>query len=190
MEFPTATDGRAKLKLRPFSPARSKRASDISIRRRAYAGAETLIGRHLPSGHRLKIVTKLPIIAEDAIDARHTKSMLTALAASLERLRSAQVHGVLDPHHARDLAKLGLAAPGRCAGGGARARLDVAHRRFRSMTRAISPWLKAVLTPDLIQLPFNALDHRLAASGLVSPRLKASGRSRCMRVHCSCKGCC
>src|ERR1700722_9628385 len=36
-----------------------------------YGEAETLIGRHLPSGHSLRIVTKLPPIAGDTIEARH-----------------------------------------------------------------------------------------------------------------------
>ena len=72
----------------------------------SYADAEVLIGRHLPSGHRLRIVTKLPPIVEDVIGACHTQAMLAALAASLERLRSARVYGVLI-HQVRDLAKPG-----------------------------------------------------------------------------------
>ena len=72
----------------------------------SYANAETLIGRHLPPENQLRIVTKLPPVAEDAIAAAHAKTMLAALATSLERLRAAQVYGVLI-HGARDLAKPG-----------------------------------------------------------------------------------
>jgi len=137
----------------------------------SYADAEALIGRHLPSGHHLRIVTKLPPIVEDVIDARHTETILAALAASLERLRSAQLYGVLI-HQARDLAKPGW-----------QHLVDALHEaRSRGWTSRIGAsvyeasdlaLLENRFTPDIVQLPFNALDRRLAASGWLA-RLKAS----------------
>jgi aryl-alcohol dehydrogenase-like predicted oxidoreductase len=137
-----------------------------------YADAETLIGRHLPSGHRLRIVTKLPPIGEDTIAARHIETMLTALAASLERLRSAQVYGVLI-HHASDLAKPGW-----------QHLIDALHEaRARGWTSRVGvsvydendlALVESRFTPDIVQLPFNALDQRLSASGWLA-RLHASG---------------
>jgi len=137
-----------------------------------YADAETLIGRHLPRGHQLRIVTKLPPIVEDVIAARQAESALAALAASLERLRTAQVYGVLI-HHARDLAKPGWK------------HLIEALReaRARGWTSCIGvsvydesdlALVESRFTPDIVQLPFNALDRRLAVSGWLA-RLHASG---------------
>lgn len=138
----------------------------------SYADAEILVGRHLPSGHRLRIVTKLPPIAEEVIASRHTESMLAALAASLERLGSAQVYGVL-LHHARDLEKPGW-----------RHLVDALREaQARAWTSCIGvsvydeselALVESRFKPDLVQLPFNALDRRFAVSGWLA-RLKASG---------------
>src|SRR5499427_1929668 len=73
----------------------------------AYGDAESLIGRLLPAGHGLRIVTKLPSIADATIEARHGALALESLARSLERLRVDSVHGVL-VHQAGDLAKPGV----------------------------------------------------------------------------------
>src|SRR5690348_15766017 len=72
----------------------------------SYADAETLIGRHLPGAHRMRIVTKLLPIEDDVIGPRHVEKMLNVVATSLERLRTAQVHGLLI-HQVRDLTKAG-----------------------------------------------------------------------------------
>jgi aryl-alcohol dehydrogenase-like predicted oxidoreductase len=138
----------------------------------SYVGGETLIGRHLPHGHKLRIVTKLPPIAEETIAARHTEAMLSALADSLERLRAARVHGVLI-HHAQDLGKPGW-----------QYLVDALHEaRARGWTSRIGvsvydasdlALVESRLTPDIVQLPFNALDHRLADSGWLA-RLHAAG---------------
>jgi aryl-alcohol dehydrogenase-like predicted oxidoreductase len=138
----------------------------------SYVDAETLIGRHLPSGHRLRVVTKLPPIKEDAIDEHHVEVTLAALAASLDRLRSAQVYGVLI-HHASDLAKPGW-----------QYLLDVlreAQARGWTALIGVSVYdaddlsvVESRFTPGIVQLPFNALDRRLAVAGWLH-RLKAAG---------------
>jgi aryl-alcohol dehydrogenase-like predicted oxidoreductase len=137
-----------------------------------YADAETLIGRHLPSGHRLRIITKLPPVVEDAIAARHIETMLTALAASLERLRSAQVYGVLI-HHASDLAKPGwqhlIDALNEARARGWTLRVGVS--AYDASDLAL---VESRFTPEVVQLPLNALDCRLAASGWLA-RLKVAG---------------
>jgi aryl-alcohol dehydrogenase-like predicted oxidoreductase len=138
----------------------------------SYANAELLIGRHLPSGHQLRIVTKLPPINEDAIAPYHGKAMLAALAASLERLRTVQVYGVLI-HQARDLAKPGW-----------QHLVDALHEaRLRGLAACIGVSVydgddlalaESRFSPDIIQLPFNALDRRLAVCGWIA-RLKVAG---------------
>jgi aryl-alcohol dehydrogenase-like predicted oxidoreductase len=138
----------------------------------SYADAETLIGRHLPSGHRLRIVTKLPPMAEDVITAAHEETALAALAASLERLRSPQVYGVLI-HQARDLAKPGwqhlVNALRKAKERGWTSRIGVSVYDESDLALVESRFV-----PDLVQLPFNALDRRLVASGWLA-RLRQSG---------------
>jgi aryl-alcohol dehydrogenase-like predicted oxidoreductase len=138
----------------------------------SYDEAEMLIGRHLPPGHGLRIVTKLPPIAEDVIAAPCAKTMLAALAASLERLRSTQVYGVLI-HQTRDLTKPGwqylIEALREAQVRGWALRIGVSVYDARDLAM-----LENRFTPDLVQLPFNALDRRLAVSGCLH-RLKAAG---------------
>ncbi len=137
-----------------------------------YADAEMLIGRHLPSGHRLRIVTKLPPIGEDAIAASHIETMLAVLAASLERLRSAQVYGVLI-HRASDLAKPGwqhvIDALREARARGWTSRVGVSVYDASDLALAESRFV-----PQIVQLPLNALDRRLALSGWLT-RLRESG---------------
>ena len=138
----------------------------------SYDEAEILIGRHLPSDHGLRIVTKLPPIVEDAISASRAEAMLAAVASSLERLRSTQVYGVLI-HQTRDLAKPGwqyLIEALRES----RARGWAAHIGVSVYDAGDLAILENRFTPDLVQLPFNALDRRLAVSGWLR-RLKAAG---------------
>ncbi len=135
-----------------------------------YGNAEVLVGRHLPARHRLRIVTKTPPIAEERIEARHGILLLESVATSLERLKVGALHGLLI-HHAGDLAKPGwqyivdaLAethARGWVARTGASiydaGQLDLVESRF---------------TPQLVQMPLNALDQRPIVSGALA-RLKA-----------------
>ena len=72
----------------------------------AYGDAEILLGRHLPAGHRLRIVTKTPPVPDEHIDARHKQQWLDALALSLDRLKVSAVYGLL-VHQTGDLDKPG-----------------------------------------------------------------------------------
>jgi aryl-alcohol dehydrogenase-like predicted oxidoreductase len=138
----------------------------------SYPDAEMLTGRHLPSGHRLRIITKLPPVEHEVITARHAEQALAAIAASLERLRSPQVYGVLI-HHARDLAKPGseylieALREARARGWASAVGVSV----YDADDLAI---VESRFTPDIVQLPFNALDRRLALSGWLT-RLQESG---------------
>jgi aryl-alcohol dehydrogenase-like predicted oxidoreductase len=137
-----------------------------------YGDAETLIGRHLPRDHRLKIVTKLPALTDDVVEPRHVGVVLEALHKSLERLRCAQVYGIL-LHNARDLAKPGwqhlLDALRQAQSRGWTSRIGVSVYDASDLALVESRF-----KPDIVQLPLNALDRRLTVSGWLD-RLKASG---------------
>jgi aryl-alcohol dehydrogenase-like predicted oxidoreductase len=142
----------------------------------SYADAEALIGRHLSSGHRINIVTKLPPLEDDTIAPSHTQVILRALSASLERLRVPRVHGLLI-HRARDLAKPGW-----------QYLVDALHEaQSRDLTACVGAsvydeddlaLVESRLRPDIIQLPINALDRRLACSGWLT-RLHTAG----IKIH-------
>jgi aryl-alcohol dehydrogenase-like predicted oxidoreductase len=138
----------------------------------SYAGAETLIGRHLPAGHGLRIITKLPPIVEDAIEARHGEAMLSALASSLEQLRVDRIYGLLI-HQPGDLAKSGwqylteAMREAKARGWTSRIGISVYDASDLSL-------VEARFVPDLVQLPINVLDRRLVVSGWIE-RLKAQG---------------
>jgi aryl-alcohol dehydrogenase-like predicted oxidoreductase len=138
----------------------------------SYPNAERLLGRYLPSGHRLRIVTKLPQAEDDVITAQYAESVLATIAASLDRLRLARVYGVL-VHHARDLAKPGwqylIDALGETRARGWTSAVGVSV--YDASDLAI---VESRFTPEIVQLPFNVLDRRLAESGWLT-RLHGSG---------------
>jgi aryl-alcohol dehydrogenase-like predicted oxidoreductase len=145
----------------------------------SYADAEALIGRHLPAGHRLRIVTKLTPVAGDTITAQHAKAALAALQASLERLRMGRVHGVLI-HYAHELTKPGWQhlVDVLCE---ARARGWTSRIGVSAYDESDLVLMESRLTADIVQLPFNALDRRLSDSGwlarLQEARIEVHARS-------------
>jgi aryl-alcohol dehydrogenase-like predicted oxidoreductase len=138
----------------------------------SYGNAEILVGRHLPGGHHLRIITKLPPIPANNVSADHGHAMLDAAAQSLDRLRAGQVHALLI-HDARDLRKPGwqhliqALREAQARGWASRIGLSV----YDASDLAL---VEGRFTPDVVQLPFNALDHRLAVSGWLD-RLRSSG---------------
>lgn len=138
----------------------------------AYGDAEALVGRYLPSGHGLRIVTKTPAIADATIEARHGQLVLNSLAASLDRLRVDNVHGFL-VHHAGDLAKPGwqhvVEALAEVRARGWAGRIGASIYNSDQLTL-----VETRFTPQLVQLPLNVLDRRPIVSGVLA-HLKAGG---------------
>jgi aryl-alcohol dehydrogenase-like predicted oxidoreductase len=138
----------------------------------AYGEAEILVGRYLPSGHALRIVTKTPAMSVDTIDAQHGRQVLDTLAVSIDRLKVDAVHGLL-VHQSDDLAKPGwqyladAMAEAKARGWARR----IGASAYDSDQLAL---IESRFRPELIQLPFNALDHRPVASGMLA-RLNAAG---------------
>jgi aryl-alcohol dehydrogenase-like predicted oxidoreductase len=138
----------------------------------SYGNSETLIGRHLPSRHGLRIIVKTPPIAEPAIEARHGAALLDALASSLDRLKMDRVYGVL-VHHAPDLGKPGW-----------QYLFDALHEaKARGLVTRIGAsvyddaeiaLVESRFRPELVQAAFNVLDRRMEETGSIA-RLKALG---------------
>jgi aryl-alcohol dehydrogenase-like predicted oxidoreductase len=138
----------------------------------AYNDAEIRLGRLLPEGHGLRIVTKTPPIPDDTIEHRHRRQWFEAFERSLERLRVDSVYGLL-VHQAADLGKPGwqhlVEALHAIKARGLVSRIGVSVYDDRQLALAESR-----LRVELVQLPLNTLDRRPIASGLLS-RLKAQG---------------
>jgi aryl-alcohol dehydrogenase-like predicted oxidoreductase len=138
----------------------------------AYGDAEALIGRHLPRGHRMRIVTKTPSASDLRFSEKHRHWLIGEIAASCERLRVDRLYGVL-LHAAADLAKDGsehlVAALHEVKSRGWVERIGVSVYDADELALA-----ESCFCPELVQLPFNALDRRFVAAGRLQ-RLKASG---------------
>jgi aryl-alcohol dehydrogenase-like predicted oxidoreductase len=138
----------------------------------AYDDAEVRLGRLLPAGHGLRIVTKTPPMPDDVIEPRHRRQWLETFERSLERLRVDSVYGLL-VHQAADLGKPGwqhlVEALQAVKARGLVGRIGVSVYDEQQLAMAESRF-----RIELVQLPLNALDRRPLASGLLS-RLKAQG---------------
>jgi aryl-alcohol dehydrogenase-like predicted oxidoreductase len=137
-----------------------------------YTDAENLIGRHLPRGHAMRIVTKLAPVTGAASGSQLARSLIDGIEASMERLRVDRLYGVL------------LHRPDELAGPQADAIVEAMHRaRADGLTDRIGAsvydadqlaLIEKKLRPQLVQLPFSILDQRLALSGWLA-KLKAAG---------------
>ena len=137
-----------------------------------YGDAERVVGGALPARQSFRIVTKTIRAPGDVVDDAAIAAVRGAFLESLVRLRQTSVYGLL-VHHAADLVK---------HGGERLVRLLEDLKRERTVTKhGVSVYdgeqIDAVLerfTPDIVQLPLNALDQRLVHSGHLA-RLAASG---------------
>ena len=138
----------------------------------AYGDAEKIIGRHLPRGRTLRIVSKVPPIDGAEAQASDARAWLEAVAVSLDRLRVGKLHAVL-VHRAADFAKPGwqhLAD----ALAQAKQRGLTAHIGVSVYDAEQLALIESRFAPEIVQLPLNALDRRLIDSGLLA-RLKTAG---------------
>ncbi len=138
----------------------------------AYPNSETLIGRHLPRGRGLKIVTKTAPIHADRIEPSAKTKVLDDLALSMDRLRTGRLHGLL-LHHATDLDKPGWHVLVEA--------LEEAQARGWVELIGASIYnekelqlVESRFSPGMVQAPFNVLDTRLVASQCFA-RLKSKG---------------
>lgn len=138
----------------------------------AYGEAETLIGRLSPASHRFRIVTKLAPISAERLEPRHVGEIVGSIEASCDRLKSDRLYAAL-VHEVRDLAKPGAEFI-------VEALEDARRQGFVERIGASvydADGLSLVTTrfwPQLVQLPLNVLDRRLASDGWLA-RLKGFG---------------
>ena len=156
----------------------------------AYGDAEILLGRHLPAGHHLRIVTKTAAGAGRAASKRGTSSSGSMrLRFRVDRLKVYAVYGLL-VHQSRRSGQARLAASRRGLAGGA-----VARPGPRAIgvsiydDESVGARRKAGFVRNLVQLPLNALDRRPIVSGTLA-RLKAAGSRGACALCLSCKACC
>jgi hypothetical protein len=134
----------------------------------AYGDSEAVLGRAGTEGFH--VISKVPKLPEEVADVRGF--ILGGVRQSLERLRLPRLHGLL-LHDAEQL----------CSPRGPAIRDAVMEARALGLVEKIGLSIYApdrlaafteVLTPQIVQAPFNILDQRLVASGWAD-RLKAAG---------------
>lgn len=138
----------------------------------AYGEAEAVLGRALREGHPFRIVTKTAPLPRDSIGAKDVAQVLKSFHRSLERLRTPRVYALM-VHHASALLRPGgeaLAAL-MCE---LKDRALVAKIGFSCYSVVELQAARAVLEPDIVQLPCSVLDRRFTDSGTCA-WLKARG---------------
>ena len=137
-----------------------------------YGESETMLGGVLPAGHSFRIVTKTPAFPSRPVRPEDAAELERSFLMSLEKLAQRSIAGLL-AHSADD-----LLTPGG----------DLLHARLmelkaRGLVGKIGAsvysgeQIEALLERyeiDIIQLPVNAMDQRLIASGRLS-KLKKRG---------------
>lgn len=129
----------------------------------AYGGSEELLGRLLPAGAAVRIVTKTPPLAGAEVGEADCDGVRRSAERSLERLRRERLDALL-VHHGSD-----LALPG-----GERLAATLTELRDSGIVRRLgaSVYDRAELDAarerlplDLVQLPLNVFDQRLLRDG-------------------------
>ncbi len=137
----------------------------------SYGEAEAIVGRLL-AGRNIRIVSKVPAVQAEAIEAHDGNAWLDAVNQSLERLRVDRLDALL-VHNAADFAKPGwqylrdALAAAKLQGCTVRIGASIYNAEQLGL-------IESRLNVEVVQLPLNALDRRPIAQGLLS-RLAARG---------------
>lgn len=132
----------------------------------AYGEAEALLGRLLPAGADVRIVTKTAPLAGTEVSAADCEEARRSAERSLERLRRDRLDGLL-VHHGSD-----LALPG-----GERLAEEVIGLRDAGIATCIGVSVydreeidvaRKLLPLDVVQFPLNILDQRLLRDGTLA----------------------
>jgi aryl-alcohol dehydrogenase-like predicted oxidoreductase len=129
----------------------------------AYGESEQLLGRLLPAGAAVRIVTKTPPLQGGEVSEGDCDAVRRSAERSLERLRREHLDALL-VHHGSDLA---LPGGERLAGTLAELRDSGLARRLGASVydRAELDGARERLPLDLVQLPLNAFDQRFLRDG-------------------------
>lgn len=138
----------------------------------AYGLSEEALGRALPAGAGLAVVTKTPEFRCAAITAEHARQLHQSFTTSLQRLGRPSIYGLLI-HHADDLlgpgGELLMTAMTSLKARGLVQKVGVSVYTGEQIDRTL-----AAFPIDLIQVPINVFDQRLIEGGHLR-RLKAAG---------------
>jgi aryl-alcohol dehydrogenase-like predicted oxidoreductase len=138
----------------------------------AYGASETVLGDCLAAFPAISVVTKTPAFPGDAITSADAKALHASLERSLARLKRPKVEGLL-LHHGTDLLKPGadhlLEALSAAKSAGLTKRIGVSVYDGAEIDGVLHRF-----RPDIVQLPLNLFDQRLAQSGHIA-RLKTLG---------------
>lgn len=128
-----------------------------------YGDSEAVLGRSLPPNSGFKIVTKTPQFAGQTLDESDAQALEDTLRASLTKLGTPSIYGLLI-HRADDLllpgADLLMDRLLKLKQNGLVSKVGVSAYSGQQIDRVMDRF-----PMDLIQLPVNALDHRLLQSG-------------------------
>jgi aryl-alcohol dehydrogenase-like predicted oxidoreductase len=132
----------------------------------AYGEAEALLGRLLPAGAGVRVVTKTPPLGGEEVSAAECDAVRRAAERSLELLRCERLDGLL-VHHGAELARPGGELLARRL---AELREEGLARRLgvSVYTREELDAARARLDLDLVQVPLNAFDQRLLRDGTLA----------------------
>jgi len=152
------------------------RAWDSGIRAldtaRLYGDSEAVLGKALAPEKPFNIVTKTPVINKALVTVEDAADFRGALESSLNLLGLGSVYGLM-VHHARNL----LLPGGQHLIGmleKAKAEMLVDKIGISAYSGEEIDAILKIFIPDIIQLPFNIADQRLAASGHLA-KLKGLG---------------
>jgi aryl-alcohol dehydrogenase-like predicted oxidoreductase len=138
----------------------------------AYGEAEALLGRLLPAGAGVRVVTKTPPFAGAELTAAACDEARRSAERSLERLRRDSLDGLL-VHHGSELSLPGGERLARCLtelrDAGIAKRVGVSVYTVEELDAA-----RGLMPLDLVQLPLNALDQRFLRGGALDD-LRAAG---------------
>lgn len=148
------------------------RGIDLVDTAAAYGESESVIGRLLWHGHPFRIVSKVPPLAAQGQDGGRAARVYEACRESLLRLRQESLYALL-LHQVADLASADapavLGALTRAKREGLVQKIGVSVYTGDEIDRVLD-----LFTPDVVQIPVNALAQRLVRSGHVA-RLRAAG---------------
>lgn len=135
------------------------RGIDLVDTAAAYGNAESMVGEAIRAGCGFRVVTKIAALPDGA---EPRAALRAALRTASERLATASLHGVL-LHRSRDaLGARGtalIAALREAREEGLAQRIGVSVYRAEDIDEVLRQF-----TPDIVQLPLNALDQRLLNS--------------------------
>lgn len=137
-----------------------------------YGDSEAVLGQHHEAARSFRIVSKSPVLGPGHVSAAQAQSVLAALEWLRRTLRRERLDAFL-VHHGDELLLPGgerVVELLRLA----KARGEVERIGCSVYEPAELDAVLASFVPDLVQLPFNILDQRFAACGLLA-RLKSLG---------------